>query len=198
MKIFAKGESVRRANCKCTIGDLNSRWTSGRSTIWRRPRDSLPIEGLEGADSGQSLRAKHRRGRNYVKRWNRVGNRESRTAELRRSLTRNLNYSLRENVSTSIVSSKPRRAFARRFSRLCWLCRKQWLIPPPLPLHPRPRDIVADRSPCTKKPRLSSVRPLILKLLLTKVRTESVRSESVLAEYTLRDTSGGNIRLTEK
>lgn len=45
-------------------------------------------------------------------------NRETRTAELRRSLTRNLNYSLRENVSTSIVSSNTRRSFARRFNRL--------------------------------------------------------------------------------
>lgn len=45
-------------------------------------------------------------------------NRETRTAELRRSLTRNLNYSLRENVSTSIVSSNTRRSFARHFNRL--------------------------------------------------------------------------------
>lgn len=45
-------------------------------------------------------------------------NRETSTAELRRSLTRNLNYSLRENVSTSIVSSNTRRSFARRFNRL--------------------------------------------------------------------------------
>lgn len=49
-------------------------------------------------------------GRNYAQRRNAVGNHESRSAEFGRSLTRNLNYSLRESVSTS-------RAFAPMWGR---------------------------------------------------------------------------------
>lgn len=93
------------------------RWT-GFSTVGRWLGDGCSV--VKPASGWRDLGgwAATCSGRNGWKEEETMRNRETSTAELRRSLTRNLNYSLRENVSTSIVSSNTRRSFARRFNRL--------------------------------------------------------------------------------
>lgn len=87
------------------------RWT-GFSTVGRWLGDGCSV--VKPASGWRDLGgwAATCSGRNGWKEEETMRNRETSTAELRRSLTRNLNYSLRENVSTSIVSSNTRRSFA--------------------------------------------------------------------------------------
>lgn len=87
------------------------RWT-GFSTVGRWLGDGCSV--VKPASGWRDLGgwAATCSGRNGWKEEETMRNCETSTAELRRSLTRNLNYSLRENVSTSIVSSNTRRSFA--------------------------------------------------------------------------------------